>query len=43
MSGWTGKILWVDLSNGRTWREDIPLGILHAYLGGAGVGGPPDA
>ena len=38
MSGWTGKILQVDLTSGRAWREDIPAEILHAYLGGRGLG-----
>src|SRR6266568_1642019 len=38
MYGWTGKILKVDLTSGRVWREDIPAGLLHAYLGGRGLG-----
>ena len=38
MHGWTGKILKVDLTSGRTWREDIPPDLLHAYLGGRGLG-----
>ncbi len=38
MNGWTGKILKVDLTSGRTWREDIPEELLHAYLGGRGLG-----
>jgi aldehyde:ferredoxin oxidoreductase len=38
MYGWTGKILKVDLTVGRVWREDIPRELLHAYLGGRGLG-----
>ncbi|HEY6872505.1 MAG TPA: aldehyde ferredoxin oxidoreductase family protein [Geobacteraceae bacterium] len=38
MHGWTGKILKVDLTSGRAWREDIPVELLHAYLGGRGLG-----
>ena len=38
MYGWTGKILKVDLTSGRTWREDISPDLLHAYLGGRGLG-----
>jgi aldehyde:ferredoxin oxidoreductase len=38
MYGWSGKILKVDLSSGIISREDIPVDILHAYLGGRGLG-----
>lgn len=38
MYGWTGKILRVDLTGGKAWREDIPFELLHAYLGGRGLG-----
>jgi aldehyde:ferredoxin oxidoreductase len=38
MFGWTGTILRVDLTAGRTWREQIPTELLHAYLGGRGLG-----
>lgn len=38
MYGWTGKILKVDLTGGRVWREEIPQELLHAYLGGRGLG-----
>ncbi len=38
MSGWHGKILKVDLTSGRIWREDIPFEILHEWLGGRGLG-----
>jgi aldehyde:ferredoxin oxidoreductase len=36
--GWTGKILKVDLTGGKAWREDIPEELLRAYLGGRGLG-----
>jgi aldehyde:ferredoxin oxidoreductase len=38
MYGWAGKILKVDLTSGRIWREDIPQELLHSYLGGRGLG-----
>lgn len=38
MNGWTGNILNVDLTSGRIWREKIPVELLHAYLGGRGLG-----
>jgi len=38
MYGWTGKMLHVDLSNGRCVREEVPAALLHAYLGGRGLG-----
>lgn len=38
MHGWTGKILKVDLSSRTVSREDIPLELLQAYLGGRGLG-----
>ncbi len=38
MNGWTGKIAKVDLTSGRIWREDLPVGLLQAYLGGRGIG-----
>src|SRR5512147_157633 len=38
MFGWTGTILKVDLTAGRTWREQLPPELLHAYLGGRGLG-----
>jgi len=38
MNGWTGKILRVDLTTGSAVREDIPPELLHAYLGGRGLG-----
>jgi len=38
MCGWFGKILKVDLTCGRIWREVIPQELLHAYLGGRGLG-----
>lgn len=38
MYGWTGKILHVDLTSGTCERREIPTEILHAYLGGRGLG-----
>jgi aldehyde:ferredoxin oxidoreductase len=38
MHGWTGKLLHVDLTKGRCHREEIPQALLHAYLGGRGLG-----
>ena len=38
MYGWTGTMLCVDLTAGRIWQERIPETILHAYLGGRGLG-----
>ena len=38
MYGWTGTILHVDLTLGRCWREKLPAELLHAYLGGRGLG-----
>ena len=38
MSGWTGKLLHVDLTRGSCERREIPTEILHAYLGGRGLG-----
>ena len=38
MYGWTGKILYVDLTSGDCRREDIPTELLHSYLGGRGLG-----
>ncbi|HEY6838434.1 MAG TPA: aldehyde ferredoxin oxidoreductase family protein, partial [Geobacteraceae bacterium] len=38
MYGWTGKLLRVDLTTARVWREDIPHELLYAYLGGRGLG-----
>ena len=38
MHGWTGKMLHVDLTSGRCHREVIPTKLLHAYLGGRGLG-----
>jgi aldehyde:ferredoxin oxidoreductase len=38
MNGWTGKILYVDLTQGRCRREEIPTELLHSYLGGRGLG-----
>ncbi|ACH40336.1 aldehyde:ferredoxin oxidoreductase, tungsten-containing [Citrifermentans bemidjiense Bem] len=38
MYGWTGKLLHVDLTSGTCERREIPTEILHAYLGGRGLG-----
>lgn len=38
MYGWTGNILRIDLAEGKACREAIPMEILHAYLGGRGLG-----
>ncbi|WP_088536645.1 aldehyde ferredoxin oxidoreductase family protein [Geobacter sp. DSM 9736] len=38
MYGWTGTILKVDLSSGSIRREKLPEELLHAYLGGRGLG-----
>lgn len=35
---WHGKILWVDLSEKRTWVEDIPVYVLENLIGGKGLG-----
>src|SRR5512136_2453476 len=38
MYGWTGKALKIDLTQGRTWCEEIPEELLHVYIGGRGLG-----
>ena len=35
---WTGKMLHVDLESGSCRRVEIPEALLHAYLGGRGLG-----
>ena len=35
--GWSGKVLHVDLSTGRTWSEDT-IENYKDYLGGTGIG-----
>jgi len=35
--GWTGKILMVDLSQGKISQQDIPEDYLEKYIGGAGI------
>ena len=37
MSGFMGKILRVDLSEGKTWDEELPADKARKYLGGAGL------
>ena len=36
--GWTGKILWVDLTNKTTRTEDIPEKVYEDFIGGKGLG-----
>ncbi|HEY5672247.1 MAG TPA: aldehyde ferredoxin oxidoreductase family protein [Malonomonas sp.] len=38
MTGWHGRLLNVDLTNGRCWPEALPAELLHTYLGGRGLG-----
>lgn len=38
MTGWTGRLLNVDLTTGRSWVEELPADILQTYLGGRGLG-----
>ena len=38
MTGWTGRMLTVDLATGKSSVDDIPEKLLHAYLGGRGLG-----
>jgi aldehyde:ferredoxin oxidoreductase len=35
---WHGKALWIDLSEERTWVEDIPSYVLENLIGGKGLG-----
>jgi len=37
MSSWTGKVLRVDLTSGRSKVEEIPTQWLHDYIGGRGL------
>lgn len=37
MYGWAGKILKVDLTRNRIWREDLPTELLGEYIGGRGL------
>ena len=38
MAGWTGKLLRVNLSSGKSTVEEIPTQWLHEYIGGRGLG-----
>jgi aldehyde:ferredoxin oxidoreductase len=38
MKGWCGKILWVDLTAGRTEERRLDPAIARAYIGGRGIG-----
>ncbi len=35
-TGWHRRILWVDLSRGKSWVEEYPESMAHEYLGGRG-------
>ncbi|HOM66675.1 MAG TPA: aldehyde ferredoxin oxidoreductase N-terminal domain-containing protein, partial [Brevefilum fermentans] len=37
MSGYMGKVLWVDLDSGSFWEEAIPEKIYREYLSGLGL------
>lgn len=36
--GFTGKVLWIDLSNKRYWEEEIPERLYELLIGGKGLG-----
>ena len=38
LNGYMGKILWVDLTNGKTTEEVLDEKLAHDYLGGYGLG-----
>lgn len=38
MHGWTGTILRIDLTSGKSWKERLSPDFLYAYLGGRGLG-----
>lgn len=38
MTGWTGRLLSVDLTTGQSWIEELPGELLQSYLGGRGLG-----
>jgi len=38
MFGWMGKILFVDLTNGRVKQQKLDRRILKEYVGGRGLG-----
>ncbi len=38
MFGWTGKVLWVDLNNGRVATRSLDPRIAREYVGGRGLG-----
>jgi aldehyde:ferredoxin oxidoreductase len=37
MFGWRGKILRVNLSQSKTWEEELPREYIDGYIGGAGI------
>ena len=39
MYGWHGRILWIDLSEGRTSTLNLPEEVYRAYIGGKGLAG----
>jgi aldehyde:ferredoxin oxidoreductase len=38
VTGWHGRLLNVDLTNGHIWPETLPAELLQTYLGGRGLG-----
>ena len=38
MNAWHGKALYVDLSSGQIWTEDLAEKALVSYIGGRGIG-----
>jgi len=37
-NGYSGKLLWVDLSQKRTWTEDLDEQLVRQFIGGVGLG-----
>ncbi|MCX5895040.1 MAG: aldehyde ferredoxin oxidoreductase, partial [Proteobacteria bacterium] len=35
--GWCGRMLQVDLSQGKIWEEDLPEELIKGYIGGSGI------
>ncbi len=38
MNGWNGRILWVDLTDKRSYTESLPLDTYSTFVGGKGLG-----
>ncbi len=38
MKGWTGRVLRVDLGEGRIWEEELKEDVLRNFIGGRGLG-----